>query len=80
MSNQFYIEDTVAGGRTKADTVEHGSLLKQAIRKRMTALGLPLGSLVRVRMLGPEIVITVGPEREEGIIPFLHRGKGTGGG
>jgi hypothetical protein len=31
-------------------------------------------------MLGPEIVITVGPEREEGIITFLHRGKGTGGG
>jgi hypothetical protein len=24
-------------------------------------------------MLGPEVVIAVGPEREEGIIAFLHR-------
>jgi hypothetical protein len=31
-------------------------------------------------MFGPEIVITVGPEREEGIIAFLDRWKGTGGG
>jgi hypothetical protein len=46
----------------------------------MTALGLPVGSLVWIGMLGPEVVITVGPEREEGIIAFLHGGKGTGGG
>jgi hypothetical protein len=46
----------------------------------MTALGLPVRSLVGMRMLGPEIVITVGPEREEGIIAFRHGGKGAGGG
>jgi hypothetical protein len=46
----------------------------------MTALGLPVGSFVGMRMLGPEVVIAVGPEREEGIIAFLHGWKGTGGG
>jgi hypothetical protein len=75
-----HIEDTVAGGGTKADTVERRALLEQAIAQGMTALGLPLGSLVWLGVLGPEIVITVGPEREEWIITFLYRGKGTGGG
>jgi hypothetical protein len=75
-----YIEDTVAGGRTKPDTVEHRALLEQAIGQGMTALGLPLGSFVWMGMLGPEVVIAVGPECEEGVIAFLHRGKGTGGG
>jgi hypothetical protein len=46
----------------------------------MAALGLPFGSFFWSGMLGPEIVIAVGPEREEGIITFLHRGKGLGGG
>jgi hypothetical protein len=46
----------------------------------MTALGLPVGSLVGMGVLGPEIVIAVGPEREEAIIAFLDRWKGTGGG
>jgi hypothetical protein len=75
-----HIEDTVASGGTKADTVEHGSLLEQAIGQGMTALGLPVGSFVWMGMLGPEVVIAVGPEREEGIIAFLHGWKGTGGG
>jgi hypothetical protein len=37
-----HIEDTVAGGGTEADTVEHRSLLEQAIGQGMTALGLPV--------------------------------------
>jgi hypothetical protein len=75
-----HIEDTVAGGGTEADTVEHRSLLEQAIGQGMTALGLPAGSFVGLGMLGPEVVITVGPERKEGLIAFLHGRKGTGGG
>jgi hypothetical protein len=46
----------------------------------MTALGLPLGSLVGMRMLCPEVVIAVGPECEEVIITLLDEWKSVRGG
>jgi hypothetical protein len=45
----------------------------------MTALGLPFGSFIGMGMLGPEIVIAMGPEREEWIITFLHGWKAREG-
>ncbi len=69
------IEDGVAGHLPKPDPKQSAASEEEAIAQGMPTFCLPMGFFRRVGVLGPEIVIAVGPELQESLVSLLDIGK-----